>query len=297
MRKPLARIATAATAAGVMVIGLGATASAASARAAPASGGHAVRVTSDAHSLHFSTTRVHEGRIKFRISTTNSNGIDLVMFRLHRGVSFAKLDADLQEEFDPATAAKGTRDLTRDVTFYGLADAQPGTPVTATVNLEDGTYYATDTNSPALPTAQSVTRLHVLEGGNERSERGLARHHLASVSMTSRDRFVVRGRLPAHGSVLVKNVSDTIHFMDLQRVAAGTTDAQVQAYFDSGVDSPPTFVMDGPGVSTDVMSPGKQLVLGYKLPRGTYVLLCFIADDATGMFHAGMGMHKVVVLG
>ena len=34
----------------------------------------------------------------------------------------------------------------------------------------------------------------------------------------------------------------------------------------------------------------------YNLPPGTYVLLCFIADDENGMPHAFMGMHKVIVL-
>jgi hypothetical protein len=32
------------------------------------------------------------------------------------------------------------------------------------------------------------------------------------------------------------------------------------------------------------------------LPAGTYVMLCFIADDEAGMPHAVMGMHKVVHL-
>ena len=36
--------------------------------------------------------------------------------------------------------------------------------------------------------------------------------------------------------------------------------------------------------------------MSYNLPKGTYVLLCFVADDLTGMPHAIMGMHKVVVL-
>jgi hypothetical protein len=46
----------------------------------------------------------------------------------------------------------------------------------------------------------------------------------------------------------------------------------------------------------DVLSAGQQAELTYSLPPGTYVLLCFIADDVTGMPHADMGMHKVVTL-
>lgn len=267
--------------------------------------GQTVRVSGDTSGvLHFSTTRVREGMVSFRISTSNSNGSAVTLIQLHRGVSLAEFAADVQEEFsqDPATAAKGTRDLNRDASFYGLADVQPGTPATATVNLEEGIYYAFDVNT-GPPTAKSVTRLKVLDDRDEdRREQGDdfdhdgRGGHLARVSLTSSDRFVVRGHLPARGSVLVRNVSDTIHFMALQPVKAGTTDKQIQSYFDSGSQDPPPFALPGPGVAMDVLSPGHQLVLSYSLPKGTYVLLCFVADDVTGMPHALMGMHKVVTL-
>ena len=45
-----------------------------------------------------------------------------------------------------------------------------------------------------------------------------------------------------------------------------------------------------------MLSPGREARLTYHLPAGTYVLLCFVADDVTRMPHAFMGMHKVVTL-
>ena len=36
--------------------------------------------------------------------------------------------------------------------------------------------------------------------------------------------------------------------------------------------------------------------MAYNLPKGTYVLMCFVADDMTGIPHAFMGMHKVIKL-
>ena len=47
-------------------------------------------------------------------------------------------------------------------------------------------------------------------------------------------------------------------------------------------------------MGSDVLTPGKALKLTYRLHRGTYVLMCFVADDQDGMPHAFMGMHKVV---
>ena len=54
--------------------------------------------------------------------------------------------------------------------------------------------------------------------------------------------------------------------------------------------------MQSPAMGTDVLTPGTSMKLTYRLHRGTYVLMCFIADDKTGMPHAFMGMHKVVHL-
>jgi len=78
-----------------------------------------------------------------------------------------------------------------------------------------GTYYAFDVNAGA-PTGESVTRLQVLDDRDEDHRNGdgdgpddVGRGDLARVSLTSSDRFVVRGHLPARGSVLVRNMADT----------------------------------------------------------------------------------------
>ncbi len=260
-------------------------------------GQRVVRVTEDrAGTVRASSTRFHEGVVRFDVSTTNPKGAAITLFQLNKGVTLAQAARDAKEEFsnDPRIAAKGTRDLNRDITFYGLADVMPGQSASVTERLYDGTYYAADVNTPGGQTFKDVVTIKVTEGGDEHAR--LDTDDLASVWLTSADRFAVKGHLPANGSVLVRNVGDTIHFMQIQPVAAGTTDAQIQAFFDSGFQGPPPF-SNGPSVSMDVLSPGHQLVLSYSLPKGTYVLLCFVADDQTGMPHAFMGMHKVVKLG
>jgi hypothetical protein len=45
---------------------------------------------------------------------------------------------------------------------------------------------------------------------------------------------------------------------------------------------------------SDAVSPGHASVLSLNLPKGTYLLQCFVADDVTGIPHAFMGMHLVV---
>ncbi|HEV7205052.1 MAG TPA: hypothetical protein VGN18_10595 [Jatrophihabitans sp.] len=254
----------------------------------------AVHATGGAVTL--SRHSVHAGRIRITVDTTSPNGSNVLVFRPARGVSLATVLADFAEEFspDPATDAKGTRDLTRDARFYGGGDVVPGTPVTVTENLTRATYYVADLAAPPGPNGPQLQTL-VVRGENEESSDWPGRG-AATVRLTSNDRFLVTGRLHARGSVVVANVSDTLHFMDLQPVKPGTTDAQIQAYFASGAQGQPPFAVNGPTAGMDVQSPGRRAVLSYSLPKGTYVLLCFVADDMTGMPHALMGMHKVVVL-
>ena len=119
-------------------------------------------------------------------------------------------------------------------------------------------------------------------------------HIGAIIAMTSPDRFVSPSRLPVGQNLLVRNVSDTIHFVAFQPVRAGTTDADMTKLFKGESKNDP---YTGPGVEADVLSPGTQLIFHSSvLKKGTYDLECFIADDVTGVPHALMGMHKIVTV-
>ncbi len=117
----------------------------------------------------------------------------------------------------------------------------------------------------------------------------------ATVKLTSDDRFESPDLLPKAGTITVRNISDTIHFMAVSPVKPGTTDAQIQQFFDDP-QGPPPFAAEGPSIEMGVLSPGRSADITYQLPAGTYDLECFIADDESGMPHAFMGMHKVVTL-
>jgi len=68
------------------------------------------------------------------------------LFKLVGHATLADFKVDLAEEFshDPATAAKGTRDLNRDGRYFGLADVVAGNPATVTERLRAGRYYLMD---------------------------------------------------------------------------------------------------------------------------------------------------------
>jgi hypothetical protein len=260
--------------------------------------GHRITVVGNGSSVRIDHTTVHAGTISFKVSSTNpasqnGGGSTISLFRPKQGVTLAQVFADLREELSstPAVAAKGTRDIVQDVSLYGLADVIPGYPEIVTENLRHGTYYLMDLANYSGKGQPKTTRLVVTGHAEARALYG--RVHVAA---TSTDRFIAPAWWPHHGTYLFRNVSDTIHFMAIVPVKDGTTDQQIQAYFDSGSQNPPPFFRNGPSTGNDVVSPGKTIAVSYNLPRGTYALLCFVADDVTGMPHAVMGMHKVIHL-
>ena len=182
--------------------------------------------------LALSRTTVHAGRTTFEVSATTGRTGPL-MFTPAPGVSVDQVLADGREESsdDPATAATGTRDLTRDATFYGLADVAQYAPLSVTERLPAGTYYLVDLEAPA-----GSPPLRVRGRAHDREE--ASHDDVPTVLMNSADRFVSPSVLPARGDIQVRNVSNTLHFLSLAPVNPGTTDADVQAFFDGSTDTP-----------------------------------------------------------
>jgi len=258
---------------------------------------HFVSVVGDGSHVKTAHSVLRAGRVTFSVRSTNAGGeSDITLFRPKPGHTLSEVFAALGEEFsqDPKTAAKGTRDLVRVVLTYGLADVSPARGALVTRSLRPGRYYLMDLGKPPQSGPPATTPLTVKRHSGYRAA-ALRSHARATVRLTSADRFRVRGTMPAHGTVRVKNVSDTLHFMAMQRVKRGTTDRQIQKFFTSNGQGPAPFVQS-PTMGAYVLTPGQSLKLTYRLHRGTYVLMCFVADDKTGMPHAFMGMHKVVHL-
>jgi hypothetical protein len=260
-----------------------------------------VHVLGNGSVAHLDHTTIQSGSIRFVVSTTNTNGVDgngsdITLFQPKPGVSVSRVLHDMQDSFspNPRMAADGTRESTRDARILGLADVIKGHSEVVTEFVSPGTYYVADiANAPSGPPA--LTTLIVRPAGADiEQDSDLASQVV--VRATSADRFIAPRDWPHQGTYTFANVSDTMHFMTMQPVRPGTTDAQIQAYFDSNPSGPPQFLVAGPTAGNDVLTPGESLQLSYSLPRGTYALLCFVADDVTGMPHAVMGMHKVVVL-
>jgi hypothetical protein len=271
-----------------------------SAGATPSTGeGQTVNVTYTAQGAQFKLPPVLVGgSVHFWVTDADKAPHSLDVFRLKPGATLAKTMADINTEVSamgpPAAAA--TRALTDETRFIGGVDLNPGTTAESTsLWVTPGTYYAIDPSAGFTPggTVSVLQTLTVAEWGPE--------HHApysGRVTITKSDRFVLDGRFNQSGTVFVYNDGDSIHFMDLVPVKPGTTDAQLQKFFDSFGPGGPTLPdpETGPPVlGESVASPHSSQALSYSnVPPGSYALECFIADAQTGMPHAFMGMHLII---
>jgi hypothetical protein len=183
-----------------------------------------------------------------------------------------------------------------DRTFNGSPDCCGGlrgdafvAELSVTERLRAGTY----SSSISKPLRAARRRWRRCASAAARTSDATAHQPRRACSWTAPIASYRRARC-VRGLIRVHNVSDTLHFLSLAPVKPGTTDANVQAFLDGSSSASP--LIDGPGAELNVLSPARQARLSWNLPPGTYVMLCFIADDETGMPHAVMGMHKVVVL-
>jgi hypothetical protein len=97
--------------------------------------------------------------------------------------------------------------------------------------------------------------------------------------------------IPRRGWLRFKNRADQNHFVVLVKLLPGKTVADFAASLKDESGPPPIDFRFG--VDSGVLSPGHDMAMKYRLPRGNYVLTCFWPDaDMGGMPHAFMGMYR-----
>ncbi|MEU3776526.1 hypothetical protein AB0F11_25670 [Streptomyces sp. NPDC032472] len=250
------------------------------------------------------------GLVSFRVTTDDPNGHLLQAFRPHPGVSADQVLADLAKavSHQPVPTAEGIAAVRDRAELFGGAQVTPAVAETFTTPVSAGEVVLLDFSAFLADPAHPVTRTLRLHGGrtygtaesligpsSPSSPAGVAGSLVLERDTADGPRFEVHGLDRAGDSILVHNASDELHEMALQPVAPGTTDAQLQAVFDRVAPGPLPYA--GRPVGLGIVSPGRSVLLETRnLPPGTYVLLCFVPDDVTGLPHAIKGMHQVVVL-
>ena len=269
-----------------------------------------ITVTGNGSHASISNKDVHPGWLKLTIkdSTSPTIGAQIVVAQMRHGFSVSRLTADIgvqtNQSSTPAQNAASTRDINKIAIALGGGDTFGGTRFfrSDTIRLPgSGNYYVINTGAKNGPTVVGK-----LEARGLTVEAG-APHHAGTISLGNgtADTITLSGQMPAKGTLKVRNNGDSVHLLQISKVADGVTDAQVQVEYDAlmmGVFPAPGHDPAGlitPSVvstGSDAVSPGHASLLSYNLPAGTYLLQCFVADDTTGIPHTFMGMHLIVHL-
>ena len=118
--------------------------------------------------------------------------------------------------------------------------------------------------------------------------------------------FTLEGTLTPGSHVLaVTNVGAQPHEMFMASAPEPVTEEQIAQILDlemqgatpapeSGIPNPETFL---PVASMTPLSMGKTGWIPVTLEPGTYIVICFVPDIASGMPHAFEGMYEVFTVG
>jgi hypothetical protein len=121
---------------------------------------------------------------------------------------------------------------------------------------------------------------------------------LEAVEVNGQARLVPVGNFKGHGAFLFRNDATMPQEANFEKVDPGTTDADVQAFYDSilsGRGGVPYPFRGEPGGEL-LLSKGNMVIVGTNFAPGTYCALSFPTDWNTGIKQAFEGVHKVLTL-
>lgn len=247
------------------------------------------------------------GPVTFHVTTADGTDHWFSGITLAPGVTSQQAVQEIEESFspDPSVALPALRAVYQDVIFVGGLSVIPADDDSwFTENFTPGTYVMSDApagsdNSGGQRTTLLTVSAPAGPGGD------WARLPRIDAVLTVRESganaaFIAPPRMPADGTFLAVNghTSQPYEFL-LREVNPGTTDADLQAYFDAvragqAPASNPFMTTDQQGLLP--ISPGHAAVFHASFPPGRYALLSYVRDPATGVARAYEGTFKIVTL-
>lgn len=283
-----------AVAASMLLVGaasLSAIAATAPAQAAGASGAATANVAVSISKKRVITmpTTIQPGVSTFQI-TTAAKRSDFQLAQPAAGYTAQEAARDIEKGLDKGKIPQLKR-FEANVTLLGGTAATADKGGTLSVTLDPGAYWAIDvnTNDPAKFFAFTVAGD---DTGNVLPD-SVTLKAKASAKWANNP-----AAIPRKGNLTFKNASSQNHFMEMIRLKKGKTLKDFKRWFlnEEGPSGPPP-VDFRTGLSIGVTSPGHSMTTAYKLPRGTYVMLCFWPDASMGGApHAFMGMIRGIKL-
>jgi hypothetical protein len=231
-------------------------------------------------------TNVAPGFAVFNVETPRRHA-DLQLQQLATGYTYKEASEEFVKAFEKGRLGALAR-IYENIDFQGGATATEDKHARFAVTLHEGTYIVTSGES-------LVERLHVagpaVDGGSIEPDAVIR----AVTNDDGMQLFRSKKELANRGWLKFKNNASQPHFLLLQKVAKGTTRKDVNEYFQTdGSEDPPW--LRAAFDETGLISPDRSMKYHYALPRGRYLVVCFMPDVDTGAPHGVMGMFKLVNL-
>lgn len=244
----------------------------------------AVHITT--HSVVQMPTSLRPGPRIFDVTSYNSTQLQLV--RLKAGYTLDQFQADVGAAFEKNDLVALNRFYDNSVFAGGVAAGRnhPGRMIT---NLSPGTYYAFDLN------AENGPFLTLTVAGDRTTA---AATWVATLTADTDKVWDPRPRtIPRGGLLRFRNIAQSPHFIEIDRLRNGVTYKQAKACVEGGCRSDADFgKVFASSLDQGLVSPGHYYEFKYTLPAGHYAVMCWMPDRKTGMPHAMMGMSRALTV-
>lgn len=244
-----------------------------------------IAISIDSRRMITMPTTVQPGVNKFTVTSAKPSGFQLG--RLAEGYTLDDLERDLKG-FDKNNL-KALRRFEAHTTLIGGVSSLPGKAASFWVDLEPGSYVALDTYGKTNAAKWIVLTVSGADTGATMPA-GDTVKAVKDAKWAKKPRAIAR-----KGTLTFKNRSSNNHFLILVKMKKGATVQDVKEFLMTEEGPPPVDFRHS--LDSAVISGGESVAFKYRLPKGTYAMMCFWPDASMrGMPHALMGMVRSIRL-
>ncbi|GAB3034997.1 hypothetical protein GCM10011376_19570 [Nocardioides flavus (ex Wang et al. 2016)] len=231
-------------------------------------------------------TTVQPGVSEFTVTSAKPSGFQIVS--LHEGYTVEEAEADIKKGLDAGKLGPFRR-FEANVTLVGGVSSTPDKAARFWVDLEPGSYIALDTRGRTNASKWFTFTAVGTDTGGAMPD-GAVLKAVQSAKWSKKP-----ASIPRKGTMTFKNHSDQNHFVILVRMRKGASLQDLKEFLMTEEGKPP--VDFSTSLESAVISGGESVAMDYRLPKGTYAMLCFWPDASMGgMPHAMMGMMRTIRL-
>lgn len=250
-----------------------------------------VTVSIDSHRVVTLPATLQPGLNKFAVSAAKPGSLAIGMRDADYTVE--QVQADLKAAFTK-NDLKALRRFEDKMTLVGGVSVAPGKTAKAWLNLPAGEYVALDSNGGNFGKITSFSVAGTPTGL-------VAPVPTAKLKAIKDVTWAKRpASIPHKGVLQFKNRASNNHFLFIVKLLRGKTVKDFAAFMQSegpGGPAGPPPVDFTTSMEVNVVSPGHDAIVKYRMPRGNYVMVCFWPDASHhGMPHAAMGMFRGIKL-